>query len=225
VNNKKIAISWSGGKDCCLALDRLIKNNYDVACLFSMVSKKDERNHAHGTQLSFLQMQADALGIPLVMIDSAGNYEESMISGLIKLKEQFNLSTIAYGTLYVDEDRKWNEYVTNKAGLESMFPVWIDKNDATNLIEEWLESGYKAIICRAQETQFQSFIIGEPLNKETKELFIKKGICVMGEAGEYHTFVLDGPLFKEQLCIVDSETIMNSGLWSLNIREMKITKK
>ncbi|MEE6451160.1 diphthine--ammonia ligase [Gottfriedia acidiceleris] len=225
MNNRKVAVSWSGGKDCCLALDLLIKNKYEVACLVSMVSKKDERNHAHGTPLNFLQMQADAIGIPLVMIDSAGKYEESMINGLKTIKEQFDLSAIAFGTLYVEEDRQWNEQVATNVGLEPIFPVWIEKSETTNLLDQWLKTGYDAIICRAKENIFDSTIVGKSLNKDLKQLFINKEICLMGESGEYHTFVIDGPLFKERLNIVDADTILNSGLWSLNIKEIQTTVK
>lgn len=225
MKNKKIAISWSGGKDCCLVLDRLIKENYEVACLFSMVSKKDGRNHAHGTQFPILQMQADALGIPLVLIDSAGKYEESIISGLRKIKEEFDLSSVAFGTLYVAEDREWNEYVAYQAGLEPLFPVFIKRDEVLKLFSEWIKSEYEAIICKAMKTHFNSQIIGRTLNEELKEMFITKEICVMGEGGEYHTFVIDGPLFKERLNIIESETIQNSGLWSLNIKDMKTNLK
>ena len=207
-----------------MALDRLIKNNIEVACLVSMISKKDERNHAHGTPLTYLQMQADALDIPLVMIDSAGKYEESMINGLKELKEKYDISTIAFGTLYVDADRKWNEYVAEQAGLQSVFPVWIDKSETNGLLDEWLNSGYEAIVCRALETIFESNVVGKSLNNEIKELFVKKEICVMGEGGEYHTFVIDGPLFKKRLNIIEEEIILNSGLWSLNILNIETSK-
>ncbi|PGS55377.1 diphthine--ammonia ligase [Bacillus sp. AFS041924] len=225
MENRKVAVSWSGGKDCCLALDLLIKNKYEVACLISMVSKKDERNHAHGTPLNFLQMQADALGIPLIMIDSAGKYEESMVDGLKAIKEQYDLSSIAFGTLYVEEDRQWNELVAVQAGLKPIFPVWINKNETINLLDQWIATGYNAIICRARENIFEPTIVGKSLNKEIKELFQSKEICVMGEGGEYHTFVIDGPLFKERLNIEDADTILNSGLWSLNIKELQTTIK
>ncbi|PEJ59538.1 hypothetical protein CN692_04930 [Bacillus sp. AFS002410] len=225
MNNRKVAVSWSGGKDCCLALDQLIKDGYEVACLVSMVSKKDDRNHAHGTQLNFLQMQADAIGIPLVMIDSAGQYEESMINGLKAIKEQFNLTSIAFGTLYVSEDRQWNELVASQSGLQALFPVWITKNESINLLNKWLMTGYNAIVCRASERIFDSSIVGRTLNEDLKELFTSKEICPMGEGGEYHTFVIDGPLFKERLNIIDSEIILNSGLWSLNIKEIHTDTK
>lgn len=222
---ERIAISWSGGKDCCLALHRLIESKQEVACLFSMVSKKDGRNHAHGTPLPFLQMQADALGIPLIMIDSAGDYEQAIIDGLRELKSQSDITTVAFGTLYVDEDKKWNEEITIKSGLKPIFPVWTHKNESLILLDEWLNSKYEATICRARESHFDSNIVGQTVSEEIKELFIQKGICVMGEGGEYHTFVVDGPLFTKRLQITNSETILNTDLWSLNIKEMKLIEK
>jgi diphthamide synthase (EF-2-diphthine--ammonia ligase) len=75
---KKVAVCWSGGKDSCLALFRVLKENHEVICLLSMVSEKDSRNHAHGIQLKILKLQANALGLPLLLVDSAGQYEISL---------------------------------------------------------------------------------------------------------------------------------------------------
>lgn len=47
----------------------------------------------------------------------------------------------------------------------------------------------------------------------------------MDEGGEYHTFVVDGPLFTKRLHITNSEAILNSDLWSLNIKEMTLIEK
>ena len=91
--------------------------------------------------------------------------------------------------------------------------------------DQWLGTGYDAIICRARENIFDSSIVVKNLSKDLKELFISKEICLMGESGEYHTFVIDGPLFKERLNIIDANTILNSGLWSLNMKEIQTTIK
>ena len=38
-----------------------------------------------------------------------------------------------------------------------------------------------------------------------------------GEGGEFHTFVIDGPLFKHRLKIVDSKKILEDGYWFLDV--------
>lgn len=224
-NRKKVAISWSGGKDACLALYQVMKQNYDVVCLVSMVSKKDSRNHAHGLPLDILQIQADALGLPLVLVDSAGEYEHSLVNAFIHLKEEQGVDGIVFGSLYMEEDRKWNEKVTHKAGLTPLFPVWTTKDASPQLFHEFVELGFKAVVCRASDKYFDKTWVGRLFDLDFYHETVQKDICVMGEMGEYHTFVLDGPIFHKAINILKSDIILNSGLWSLDIQMCQTSKK
>jgi len=225
MNDKKVAVSWSGGKDCCLALYRMLQENRNVACLVSMVSENDARNHAHGIRLEILKLQAEALGIPLVLVDSAGDYESSLIKALTQLKEQHGIEEIAFGSLYADEDRKWNEEVANKAGLAPLFPVWISPEESSKLLDEFITLGFSAVVCRASVKNFDRTWTGRMLDWGFFEEIQKHDICVMGEFGEYHTFVLDGPIFQRKVSLTESRIVLNSGLWSLDISQCQLVEK
>jgi len=58
--------SWSGGKDCCLALELSAEAGAWPAALFTVMDETGARSHSHGLTLASLQVQADALGLPLV---------------------------------------------------------------------------------------------------------------------------------------------------------------
>jgi diphthine-ammonia ligase len=223
--DKKVAVCWSSGKDACLALNRLLKENKNVACLLSMVSEKDERNHAHGIRLEILKSQAEALQIPLVLVDSAGNYEESLIRALTQLKEEQGVTEIAFGSLYSHEDRKWNEEVAYKAGLHPLFPVWISPVDSLKLLEEFISLGFSAVVCRASEKHFDQTWAGRFLDWSFFNEIQKHDLCVMGELGEYHTFVLDGPIFHKRVNLNLSGVVLNSRLWSLDVQQSQLIDK
>ncbi|UXH44207.1 diphthine--ammonia ligase [Rossellomorea vietnamensis] len=228
MDNKKtkVAISWSGGKDGCLALYRTLKAGKKVECLISMVSEKHERNHAHGLRLNILEHQAKALGIPLVLVNSGNDYERSLIGALSDLKQDKGVDEIVFGSLYAQEDRKWNEEVAVKAGLSPSFPVWISEGESSQLLKEFITLGFSAVVCRASEKVFDQSWAGRMLDwKFYKDIHRMKGCCVMGEAGEYHTFVLDGPIFSKKIHIVQSGVVMNSGLWSLDIEDCRLVEK
>lgn len=222
---KKVAVCWSGGKDSCLALYRLLQEKHEVVCLISMVSEEDVRNHAHGIPLEILQLQADAIDLPLIMVDSAGEYEVSLVKSLTSIKEQFGIDAIAFGSLYMEEDRKWNEQVAEKAGLDALFPVWILKEQASELLEEFISLGFQSIVCRASANILDSTWTGRELNTSFCEDIEVTKSCSMGEHGEYHTFVVDGPIFGKRLEIVHSDVILNSGLWSLDIHSCRFINK
>jgi diphthamide synthase (EF-2-diphthine--ammonia ligase) len=47
------------------------------------------------------------------------------------------------------------------------------------------------------------------LVKEFKE----RGICPCGEKGEYHTLVVDGPIFKKPIKIIEAEAVIKESFW------------
>jgi diphthine-ammonia ligase len=222
---KKTAVCWSSGKDSCLALYRLLNESKNVVCLLSMVSERDERNHAHGIKLEILKLQAEALGIPLMLVDSAGDYEMSLATALTDLKQKHGVDEIVFGSLYSEEDRKWNEDVAFRAGLEPLFPVWITQNEANKLLDEFITLGFSAIVCRASEKHFDQTWAGRFLDRRFYEEIQQHNVCPMGEFGEYHTFVLDGPIFQKRVTIMKSGVVLNSGLWSLDVQQCQLIDK
>ncbi|OLO39405.1 hypothetical protein BTR23_10240 [Alkalihalophilus pseudofirmus] len=222
---KKVAVCWSGGKDSCLALYRVLKENHDIICLLSMVSEKDARNHAHGIQLEILKLQADALGLPLILVDSAGEYELSLKRSLSLLKEKSGVEAIVFGSLYSKEDRKWNEEVAYEIGIEPMFPVWISQKHSSKLLYEFISLGFHSVVCRASNKYFDQKWAGRYLDWSFYDEIHQTGSCVMGELGEYHTFVLDGPIFHKKIDITKSGVVLNSGLWSLDIITCELVNK
>ncbi len=220
-----MAISWSGGKDGCLALYRILKEEKEVVCLVSMVSESDDRNHAHGIRLEIVRQQAKALGMPLVLVNSGDDYEKNLVSALTELKKEKGIEEIAFGSLYSEGDKMWNVQVADQAGITPIFPVWISKDEANQLLTSFISLGFSAVICRASETIFDQTWAGRFLDWNFYNEIQKQDSCPMGELGEYHTFVLDGPIFKNKIQIVNSGVVLNSGLWSLDIEDCQLLEK
>lgn len=220
--SKKVVMSWSGGKDSCFALHRLLEEGWEVVALLSMVSNEYRRNHVHGIPFKPLKMQAEALGIPLVMRDSGEDHEKGFVEGLADVRDEYGAEAAAFGTLYVERDRKWNGDAAEAAGLEPLFPMWIPRGQAGDLLREWIGLGYESVICRASETELDTSWVGQVLDADFIDKVSGTSICPMGELGEYHTVVVDGPIFHKRLEITSSETVLNSGLWSLDILEASL---
>ncbi|WP_162595929.1 diphthine--ammonia ligase [Bacillus sp. CGMCC 1.16541] len=223
-SKRRVIVSWSGGKDSCLALYRL-QQQHEVVCLLSMVSKKDGRSHTHGIRLPILTLQAKALGLPLVLVDSAGTYEQSFQHALVETKEKYGADAVAFGSLYEEEDRHWNESISYKAGLKALFPLWTSKEESSRLLEEFILLGFRSVICRASQDYFDKTWVGRMLGWRFFYDMEQTGKAVMGELGEYHSFVLDGPNFSKKLDITKAETVLNQGLWSLDIQDCQLVAK
>lgn len=218
---ERVAVSWSGGKDCALALCRLTQAGYDVAGLLSMVSMADGRTHAHGLPLDVLALQAKALGLPLWLIDSQPKYASSFRRALTELRDRHRVAAVAYGCLYAEEDRRWNEEASSAAGVGALFPVWTPREQSTDLLREFVSSGFEAIVCRASESYFDETWVGRRVDDQFIRDIALKDVCPLGEAGEYHTLVLDGPTFRRSLEVTASDVVLESGLWSLDIRDCR----
>src|SRR4051794_25985088 len=99
--NKRIALSWSGGKDCCMALNNLISQGFEVVSLVTTVPKELGRTFGHGERTEMIRLQGEALKVPVHFIECTyENYTDQFVKTLQTMKNQFQLTGIAYGDLY-----------------------------------------------------------------------------------------------------------------------------
>ncbi|MCU0666246.1 MAG: diphthine--ammonia ligase [Candidatus Omnitrophica bacterium] len=208
-----VIASWSGGKDSCLALYRAMKQGYKINNLLNFISKGSGRGCFHGLTADLLKYQAKLMGFPLTQCAVSPDmklYEEEFkqaVDRFIKKGARY----MVFGDIYLLEHSSWVERVCGELGINPVEPLWAD--DTLGLIDEFVDAGFKAVIvsCKADVMgeEYLGRIIDKPLAKELKA----KGICPCGENGEYHTLVVDGPIFAKPIQILDSEKIKKQGFW------------
>jgi len=198
---KNILISWSGGKDSSLALYEIQKSrDYEVAALITTITSDYDRVSMHGLRTILLDEQASSLNIPLEKIFISKNasndeYESRLKEVLLKYK-QLGTRDVVFGDLFLEEIKKYREDLLGKIGMECVFPIW--KRDTVKLAKRFIELGFKAItVC------VDSNVLGKEFaGREFDEHFLDdlpKAIDPCGENGEFHTFVYDGPIFKNRI--------------------------
>jgi diphthamide synthase (EF-2-diphthine--ammonia ligase) len=101
-HGKRVLLSWSGGKDSCLALRELGRTpDIRVDALLTTITRDFDRVSMHGVRRVLLERQAASLGLPLHQIlisKSATNQEYEM-----KMGEAF----CAYRHRGVNKNRLW----------------------------------------------------------------------------------------------------------------------
>lgn len=194
-----IALSFSGGKDSCLALYHLQKKGAHVGCLYTTVWKEDGRTVAHHESLHVLQKQATRLGLPIYFVYTTfDTYRDDLISMLKKLKEEYSLTGVAFGDWFIEGHREWNEACAKEVGLKAHFPLWKPEANMEKELEAFLSLGFQATIVKVDEEKLSKKWVGRPLDRSfINELRKNPSLCPMGEHGEYHTTVTDGPIFLE----------------------------
>ena len=222
----KLVASWSGGKDSAFAVYQALLSGHTVSSLVTMVSWEFERSFSHGFPLTALALQSEALEIPMQTVYSAPeDYEKQLVQGLTRERKVNGAEGVIFGSLYEVADRKWNERVAEQAGLLPVFPLWIEEQDAMRLFQKWIGCGFTALITRAREDLFSKEIVGQPLSLKLISEEFPEGVCPMGEKGEFHTFVTNGPIFKRCIKVIETETVLESGLWSMDIKSAVLEDK
>lgn len=205
---KRIALSWSGGKDCCMALHTLIQQGFEIVCLVTTVPKEIGRTFGHGERTEMITLQGQSLSIPVYFIECTyENYTDQFIKSVQALKSQSKITGIAYGDLYLDEHREWGEKVAAAAGVEALYPLWINKEAALQSLENFVHSGYEAVVIRVREDVLDETWLGRIIDKSFILDVQKTAICPMGESGEYHTYVFDEPLFAKRIQLEQGELV------------------
>lgn len=206
---EKLALSWSGGKDSCMALHILKEKGLDVAVLVTTVPAELGRTFGHGEKAEMISLQGKALDIPVHFIECTyDSYKERFVENLKHLRTTLGITGIAFGDLYLEEHRQWGTAVAKEAGLTAYYPLWTKKENALSALRQFVHAGYKAKVIRIREDCLSPGWLGRELDERFVDDIQKENVCPMGEHGEYHTFVYDGPLFKKGISLSQGETVL-----------------
>lgn len=215
IRGKHLFCSWSGGKDCCLALFRAIRNGGVPAYLLTMLTEEGNRSRAHGLPPAIIQAQAQALNIPLVVGKASWNgYEKSFLSAITRFREE-GIEYGVFGDIDLEAHLQWVERICSSVGIQAYEPLW--KRARGDLLEEFLRLGFKATIISVKQGALDSSFLGQTLNRELIADIEKIGIDASGEEGEYHTVVTDGPIFSSPILLNAKERVLREGYCFLDV--------
>lgn len=200
----KLLCSWSGGKDSCYALMQL---QHKPTVLLNALNENGEISRSHGLSKALLHAQADALGASIEFISATwSDYTEKFIDKLTTLANQYELSDAVFGDIDIQSHRDWEESVCKAANITCNLPLW--QQDRRELVTEMIDAGIVAMIVSCNDHLGQEFL-GRIINTETIELLDAKGVDICGENGEFHTAVLNCPLFNKPIEVIQGEKMSN----------------
>lgn len=206
---KKAYVNWSSGKDAALALYKVQQEDkFKVEKLVTTVNKENDRVSMHGLRKKLLLQQADNLGLPLHIIELDGNINMQVYNEVMQvetrqlLDEGFTFSI--FGDIFLEDLKEYREKQLEESGIKGIFPLW--KMNTTQLMEEFLNAGFKAIVVSVNARLLDKSFCGRTLD----ESFLKdlpENVDPCGENGEFHTFVCDGPNFKKRVDFEKGEVV------------------
>jgi len=223
----QVFTSWSGGKDSCLACYQAIASGLKVRYLVNMITEDGKRSWTHGLSNELLQMQSQAIGIPLVQRRTTmANYETEFKDVLLALKQE-GVRGGVFGNIALDEHRQWVDRVCQQVEITPHQPLWGQAQE--DILTDFIESGFEAIVVVTRADLLGEEWLGRKIDPDfLSHLFELKQtseIQLCGEAGEYHTFVTDGPLFSQQIEILETNKVLRGGHWFLEILRSDLKAK
>jgi len=220
-----VVVSWTGGKDGCFACYKALSEGFNVSYLLNFRDMK--RSGSHEINPELLSAQSQAIGIPILHIDFMSYEEEfkKVIRNLkLKLKESgAGIEGAVFG--HIETHKNLVDRICSDLDIELILPLW--NCDLEQIITDFIDAGFEAIVVSAKADLLGKEWLGRKIDKEfVSDLrSFHNGLDLCGEFGEYHTFVIDGPMFKNQIRIVESEKILKNGYWFLDISGYEIEGK
>jgi uncharacterized protein (TIGR00290 family) len=211
----RVVVSWSGGKDSCLACYKAILNGFKVSCLLNIISKEN-MVMSHGVNSNLIIAQSEAIGIPIIQREATWEtYEKIFKDTLIELKKSMHIEAAVFGDIDIQEHLNWVNRVCKEVELTPIEPLWhLNRGD---ILTDFINAGFEAILVNVKADIFGKEWLGRKINrgiiKDFKKLQKSHNFDICGEFGEYHTLVVDGLIFNKRLKILKSKKVLKEGYW------------
>ena len=192
-----VVLSFSGGKDSVLALERLRAEGWDVRAALASVVEDDDTLATHGVPARLVALQAASLGVPLAELrvprePSNAVYEARLAAALEPLRAQ-GVRHVAFGDLFLEDIKSYRDALMARLGFEAVYPLW--REDTRALAARFAAADYRGVAVCVDTAK----LAPEWAGRELDTAFfagLPAGVDPCGENGEFHTFVYDGPGFS-----------------------------
>lgn len=214
-HEKPVLMCWSGGKDSCLALRELKQMpGVRVEALLTTVTEDFDRISMHGVRRVLLERQAAGLGIPLhqILISKGATNDEyaAKMGEVLSGYRARGIDTVAFGDLFLEEIRAYRERQLAKGDMRGLYPLW--GKDTAQLIREFIGLGFKTVVVCVDPKQLDPSFVGRVIDEDFLAQ-LPANVDPCGENGEFHTFVFDGPIFREPVAFSFGEIVCRDSFW------------
>ena len=217
----KAAVSWSGGKDGCLALHR-VKDQFEVCALVTMLTEDGTRTRSHGLRPAIIERHASSLGAEAIFgCASWPGYEEEFIR-ILRAANEKGVTHAIFGDVFPAPHREWVERVCREAGVEAVLPLWA--NSTRELAHEFIAAGGVAQIVTTRESVLDASWLGRTLTVEAFSELETMGVDPCGENGEFHTLVTAMPGLIAPMTTRELGRLSHGGCWLLDLALVSATE-
>ena len=199
---KRALLSWSGGKDCAWALERLRGGPVKIEALLTTINEQANRVAMHGVRRELIEEQANSIGIPpwiapLPWPCPNVHYEQVMAEVCRRAVDE-GIEAVVFGDLFLEDIRAYRERMLAGTGLEPVFPLWGEPTDS--LAREMITGGLRARLACIDRKKLDVSFAGREFDARLLQT-LPPEVDSCGENGEFHSFVYDGPMFRRPIAV------------------------
>jgi diphthine-ammonia ligase len=201
---KAVAL-FSGGKDSLYALHLVEKQGVTVDQLLTLIPSLPWPS-PHAENMEALKILAESMGKPLTIVDF--KREGAFVEALKSLE----VDALVAGDIFVEAHVEGLKDVCSKVGLELLEPLY--RRDTSELFDEIFSLGFKALITGVKLKYLGEEWLGFIISEETSASFLSKigSVDPLGENGEFHTLVLECPLYAKSFKVKSVERKSAKGM-------------
>ena len=214
----KLGVLFSGGKDSALAAWLAKKNGYEISCLITIDSKNKESFMFHTPSISKVSEQSKSMNLPLIIVKTKGEKEkelEDLKKVILEAKEKYNIEGIVTGAVESVYQATRIQKICNELDLECFNPLW--QKGQIDILETLMLENFEVVVVGVMAYPLDEKFLGKKIDNkfvdEMKRLQDKYKINPAGEGGEFESFTLDCPLFREKLEIKNFEDFGEGYSW------------
>lgn len=225
----KVGILHSGGKDSTYAA-WIASKRAEVVCLITLLPQREDSYMFHHPAISWTKLQAEAIGLPQVLVETEGVKEEELsdLRRAFELaRDDYSIEGVYTGALASVYQKSRVERICSELGLDCISPLWLIEPEAhlRNLVKNRFLAIITAVAALGLDENWLGRVIDETAIQELVSLSKRYGLHIGLEGGEGETFVLDCPLFKMRIEVLSSEKHWLGDRGHLEIREARLVEK
>jgi ABC transporter with metal-binding/Fe-S-binding domain ATP-binding protein len=222
----RVAVLATGGKDSVLALYHVLKEGYEVKCLASMIPQREDSWMFHYPNIRLVDLLAEAVEIPIAKAETSG-IEEEEVEDLKRLIQRLDVGGVVSGAIESTYQKTRIEKICRQLGIACITPLW--QRLQQDILAEILSLRFEVIITGVYAYGFDRDWLGRKIDETTVEDLVelnrKYGVSLVGEGGEYESMVLDAPLFKKRIKVVEAQRVWKGQSGYLHITKSRFEKK
>jgi asparagine synthase (glutamine-hydrolysing) len=221
---------FSGGKDSLFSIYKALDMGHKIECLITIISNNPESYMYHVPNIKLTKLQAEAMEIPIIHQTTDGVKELELNDLKVAINvaiNDYHINGIVSGAIYSNYQRTRIDKICLDLKLESIIPLW--KLKPKDMLLEMVENNFTIIMSAVAAGGLGPEWLGKEITSETilelSKLHETCYVCTGGEGGEFETLVIDAPIFKKRLKILDAEPIWDGQAGVYNVKSAILVEK